>query len=52
MRIKKFETNGFGCLKGSYEFGSLPATLIIEKNERGKSTLVCTGFKKKSVLDP
>jgi len=40
MRIKKFETNGFGCLKGSYEFGPLPATLIIEKNEKGKSTFV------------
>ena len=40
MRIKKFETNGFGCLKGSYRFGSQPSTLIIEKNENGKSTLV------------
>lgn len=40
MRIKKFETNGFGCLKGSYQFGPLPSTLIIEKNEKGKSTLV------------
>lgn len=40
MRIKKFETNGFGCLKGSYELGSLPSTLIIEKNEKGKSTFV------------
>ena len=40
MRIKRFETNGFGCLKGSYQFGSLPSTLIIEKNEMGKSTFV------------
>jgi len=40
MRIKEFETNGFGCLKGSYQFGSSPSTLIIEKNEKGKSTFV------------
>ena len=40
MRLKRLETNGFGCLKGSYEFGSTPSVLIVENNEKGKSTLV------------
>ena len=40
MRLKRLETNGFGCLKGSYEFGSTPSALIIENNEKGKSTFV------------
>ena len=40
MKIKKFTAESFGCLCGEYEFATDKATLIIERNDTGKSTLV------------
>lgn len=40
MKIKKIIASGFGCLSGSYTFFHDRTNLIVEDNERGKSTLV------------
>ncbi len=40
MRIKKVIASSFGCLSGSYSFFDDRANVVVEENERGKSTLV------------
>ena len=40
MKIKRFKANGFGVLRGEIRFNPDKVTLIVENNERGKSTLV------------
>ncbi len=40
MRIRKVIASSFGCLSGTYSFRDDLANIILEPNERGKSTLV------------
>ena len=40
MKIKRFKANGFGVLQREIRFNPDKVTLIVENNERGKSTLV------------
>jgi DNA repair exonuclease SbcCD ATPase subunit len=40
MKIKRVIASDFGCLSGSYELCDDRANVIVESNERGKSTLV------------
>ncbi|MCL5103852.1 MAG: AAA family ATPase [Armatimonadetes bacterium] len=45
MRIKSIHIKGFGCLvERSYEFPEGKAALVLENNERGKSTLAAAIF--------
>jgi len=40
MKIKRVIASDFGCLSGSYELFDDRANVIVEENERGKSTFV------------
>jgi len=40
MKIRKVTASDFGCLSGSYDLYDDRANVIVELNERGKSTLV------------
>ena len=40
MKLLKLKVNGFGALKGEYAFDPGRVTLVVDDNERGKSTLL------------
>jgi len=40
MKIRKIVASDFGCLSGAYTFADDRANVVVEENERGKSTLV------------
>jgi hypothetical protein len=40
MKLLRFSTNGFGALRGEFRFDPDRVTLLVDDNERGKSTLL------------
>jgi hypothetical protein len=40
MKLLRFSTNGFGALRGEFRFDPDRVTVLVDDNERGKSTLL------------